>query len=173
MITCPLCEHVQAQGGECEVCGRRLPAGPAPLPPVAPIDGLEPTHHLAVAAPASTLAELESTHRAPVEVAADPLELEPTLAAPVDPPVDLMAGIERTGAEIAGDGPTPVSLLVACRYCRTPAASGERICTRCGMRLPAAASAAAEAEAQVVRRCGCGAAVMGRLCPACGARPPS
>lgn len=48
VITCPVCENVQAQGVECDVCGRPFPAsqvreaGHAP-PEVEPVPGLEPT----------------------------------------------------------------------------------------------------------------------------------
>src|SRR5512133_1195710 len=181
MIACPLCEHLQAAGDACDVCGRvlerpgfldgALPAldglEPTAQPGVGPVDvaplaELEPTLLDAGAAPRPApepFPDLEAT-RAPaleIELEADPVpELEPTAAAPADPP-------------------TPLAASPTCRYCRTPAAPGERRCARCGMRLPVVRAAregpADEGlEAAAVRRCSCGAPVSGALCPACGAR---
>lgn len=48
MIVCPLCQNSQAQGVECDVCGRPFPeslvsgSGHAP-PPVEPVPGLDTT----------------------------------------------------------------------------------------------------------------------------------
>jgi hypothetical protein len=181
MIACPLCEHLQPAGDACDVCGRALerPDGFDSASPA--LDGLEPTAQPGVGpVDVAPLAELEPTlldgraapgpapepfpdleaTRAPaleVELEADPVpDLEPTAAAPADPP-------------------TPLAASPTCRYCRTPAAPGERRCARCGMRLPvglgARAAPAGEAlEAAAVRRCSCGAPVSGALCPGCGAR---
>jgi hypothetical protein len=83
-----------------------------------------------------------------------------------------MEGLERTASGIPGDGPTPLAVFVACRYCRTPALPGERICSRCGMRLPVASGPRGGPGAEGGRVCGCGALVRGSACPTCGARPP-
>lgn len=174
MATCPVCEHVQDRGDECEVCGRRL-TGPGATPlPVAPLEGLEPTLAEAVTAPAERLDGLEPTLHAPGEdappedaaawiegtrtgavgaVALEPVpDLEPTLAAPV-----------RDGLPAPDAPPT-------CRYCRTPAARGDRFCGRCGMRLPRldAVKLAAEIRGELVCP-DCGSFGAGPRCRRCGA----
>jgi hypothetical protein len=171
MIVCPVCEHAQAQGAECDLCGKGLAPGPAAVAAVPRIDGLEPTS-LADGSfvAASPIAELEPTGHAAVAVL-DELTpgIEPTRAPPVDVEVTPTPGIERTAAEATGDARTEVPLFVTCRYCRSPSMPGERVCGRCGMRLPSFGGTGREA-AQEVRRCGCGAPVTGSLCPSCGAR---
>jgi hypothetical protein len=171
MIVCPVCEHAQAQGAECDLCGKRLLRGPTAFPAVFPIDGLEPTT-LADGGlvAASRIAELEPTGHAAV-VAVDELTpgIEPTRAPAVDVEVTPTPDIERTAAEIPGDVRTEVPLFVTCRYCRSPSMPDERVCGRCGMRLPTFGATGREA-AREVRRCSCGAPVTGSLCPACGAR---
>lgn len=178
MIVCPLCEHPQERGAECEVCGRALAAPSVADPPVAPVDGLEPTLHAATPAAAvlpGPFLDLEPTLQAPVDVdAAFTVEVEPTRAPPVDVDGEAVPDLERTAAAIPDDGPTPLPLAAVCRYCRTPALPGERICGRCGMRLPfvpVAAPAAPDVAAGEERRCtDCGALAPGDRCPACGAR---
>lgn len=178
MIVCPLCEHTQADAGECEVCGKRLAGVPATAARVAPLEGLEPTG-LPAAWPAQAAAVdevdgIEPTSHAPAgEVAPPPLELEPMRTAPVDVDAPAMEDLERTASEIAGDGPTPLPIFVTCRYCRTPALPDERICGKCGMRLPFTAGPRGDPAADVGRVCGCGLLVRGGVCPACGARPPA
>lgn len=171
MIVCPVCEHAQPQGAECEVCGKRLLRGAAAIPAVAPVEGLEPTHHAAVAPGVERVAELEPTHhRAEGEPLHDPTPgVERTGAAPVDVDVDPVPDIERIAPEDGGDAPTGVPAIVTCRYCRTAAAPGERVCSRCGMRLPSFAPARDE-RAQATRLCSCGTPVSGSLCRSCGAR---
>lgn len=170
MIVCPVCEHAQAQGAECEVCGKRLLSGPAAIPFVPPVEGLEPTRHADVDASAPLLPELEPTRAAGVDVAEDPApDLDPGRAAPVDVADDPVPDLERTQDGVPDDGPTAVPAIATCRYCRTPAAPGERVCGRCGMRLPLFEERADE-EPPPPRLCGCGAAVTGPLCPNCGAR---
>jgi hypothetical protein len=174
MITCPVCEHAQGVGPECEVCGRLLEEGPGSGLAVAPpLEGLEPTGlagALDVPAepvpgleptrlegwgdpPPETVPDLEATRAPPVEVAAEPLaDLEPTFAAPID------------------EGPAPLLATVICRYCRTEAAPGERRCGRCGMRLPVPLSAAPAGLDRPHALCSCGTPVTRSICPACGAR---
>ena len=170
MIVCPVCEHAQAQGAECEVCGKRLVEGPGGIPAVAPLDGLEPTGLPGVEVPAERVAELEPTALPGAgAVEADPVLLEPTRIAPVDVAVDPAPDLERVGDGIPEDARTEVPLFVTCRYCRTEAMPGERVCGRCGMRLPDFGGPIPDAE-PTAQPCGCGAIVRGSLCPVCGAR---
>ena len=170
MIVCPVCEHAQAQGAECEVCGKRLVWGPAGIPVVPPVEGLEPTHHAAADVREEVAPDLESTRHAFAEAGALPApDLDTGRAAPVDVDVQPVPELERTGDTIPGDAPTAVPAVVTCRYCRTPAVTGERVCGRCGMRLPVFESAPEDTTA-AGRRCSCGLWVTGAVCPSCGAR---
>jgi hypothetical protein len=176
MIVCPVCEHQQAQGAECEVCGKRLVAGVSAAELAIPaVEGLEPTLHAAIDAPPEAVVELEPTlHAATAAPALDTTpDLEATGVAPVDVEVSPTPDVERTSAAIPDDLPTIVPAFVTCRYCRTPAMPGEKMCARCGMKLavfvePGSAAAAAAAQ----RICSCGAVVRqdASLCPVCGAR---
>ncbi len=170
MIVCPVCEHQQAQGSECELCGKKLVHGPAGIPAVAPLEGLELTRHGDVDAPVESIGELEPTAlQGGVDAAPDPVPIEATRLDPVDVTVEPAPDIERIADEIPDDAPTEVPLFVTCRYCRTEAMPGERVCGRCGMRLPDYGGPAASREPPP-RQCGCGALVSGVLCPVCGAR---
>ena len=174
MAVCPLCEHTQPGGTECEACGRPLTAGSPSPGAFPPLEGLEPTLVAPADAPAELVPGLEVTSYAPV--GAPPAEivpdLEPTPAAPADVPVAPLRGVDRGLEGLPDDAPTPFPTLVVCRYCRTEATLGERICARCGMRLPALAlvptpSVAEEAQP---RMCSCGTPVRGSRCASCGAR---
>jgi len=170
MIVCPVCEHAQAQGAECEVCGRKLLHGAAAIPFVAPVEGLEPTRYADVDASGESFPDLEATGQAPVDAPSDPApDLERGRAAPVDVATDRVPDLEHGGEGIPGDAPTAVPAIVTCRYCRTPALPGERVCGRCGMRLPVF-ERGPEEEPAPPRRCSCGTLVTGPLCPTCGAR---
>src|SRR5512147_327242 len=110
MITCPVCEHVQASGDECEVCGRYEPgpSGPgeasaSPLPDLEPtlyqagepvpaeafesLPGLEPTQHEggAPAPPEPAVQWLEGGRADPVGPVSTSavLDLEPHRAEPI------------------------------------------------------------------------------------------
>jgi hypothetical protein len=178
MIVCPVCEHAQAQGAECEVCGKRLLAGVAPSDLAIPLmEGIEPTLQGAVDAPPERVPELEPTRLDTTAAAAAPAldvtpDLEATRAAPVDVQVAPVPDVERTAMEIPGDVPTAVPAFVTCRYCRTPAMPGERICSRCGMKLPLVAASTGNSAPVVDRTCTCGTPIRpgASLCPSCGAR---
>jgi hypothetical protein len=170
MIVCPVCEHQQAQGGECDMCGKRLSDGLATVPAVAAMEGLERTRLDDVDAPVERLDELEPTAlRRGADAAPEPVPLEATRAEPVEVTVEPTPDLERIEDGIPDDAPTEVPLFVTCRYCRTEAMPGERVCARCGMRLPDYGGPPPTAEVPA-RQCGCGATVRGALCPACGAR---
>jgi hypothetical protein len=172
MIVCPVCEHAQPHGADCEVCGKRLGPPSSADPPVPPVEGLEPTLQAPADVAGDTVPELEPTRHA-ATTAADELtpDLEPTATAPVDVDVATTPDLERTSARIPGDARTALPAIAVCRYCRTPAVPGERICARCGMRLPVPGASAAEAAPDEDSwRCSCGTLARGSLCPTCGAR---
>jgi hypothetical protein len=175
MIVCPVCEHAQAQGTECEVCGKRLARGPSLADLALPqVPDLEPTSHAPIDAPGERIAELEPTRHAAARHVPDAMpDLEATCAASVDVAVEPVPDVEPTSAPIPGDTPTALPAVTTCRYCRTPAAAGERICGRCGMRLEVIGPRARESAAARGRLCTCGTLVRGSLCPTCGARMPS
>jgi hypothetical protein len=174
MIVCPVCEHAQAVGSECEVCGKRFGREAVPVP-VGRLEALEPTRldDAAAALAPALLAELEPTgYDAAPELLAPPTEIEPTRTAAVTVDATPLPDLERTQAGLPDDGPTPQAAQVACRYCRTPAAAADRFCGRCGMRLPHVAPAPSAAAA-APRLCSCGTPISGSLCRACGARTPA
>lgn len=148
MIICPMCEHQQAQGIECEVCGKKLSAPPPVAVAVAPLAELEQTQLAGGRAPvpATPIPDLEATRQQAVAgVAVQPVQDMDTgrsaaagnvMVAPVE---DMDSGRAlsdglRTAAPV---GP------VVCRYCRNVQESGA-VCDRCGMRLPKARVAAPE-----------------------------
>ncbi len=145
------------------------------VPSIPPLDGLEPTFLPAVrggGAAAELVPGLEYTGAAPVPAPPAMVipDLEPTNTSPVDPPIAALE-VERVGDGVPADEPTPYPAVVVCRYCRTEAGYGERICSRCGMRLPtAAAPSTAPAAGGPERMCSCGLPVRGPRCPSCGAR---
>jgi hypothetical protein len=72
MALCPLCEHVQESGRECDVCGRGLAADPVgEAEPAARLEGLEPTQALPEEVYSSLLTDLEPTALAPSLPGAD------------------------------------------------------------------------------------------------------
>jgi hypothetical protein len=180
MAKCPVCDHEQAFGLECDVCGKDLGGlgalGPPPVA-VAPLEGLEVTIPPRVGEVAvERLGELESTRVADVQVAVLPIpEVEQNQAAPVgEVPVER---IELSPDRVPDDGvrtPFPTG-AVTCRYCRNAQVSGS-ICERCGMKLPvviivpqAAGAPAREAEPVRTRCKACGApATAGQRCGECG-----
>jgi hypothetical protein len=161
MIVCPVCEHQQAQGMECDVCGKDLsmlgaPAGLPGLDGLDGLDGLGPPP----SAPSEQVPGLEATVGArvgdvPVERDSDlevssftvgevPVEKMPDLEivsgmvgdVPVEPMPDL--AVDR----VPDDGVrTQVNTGAAtCRYCGNVQQAG-LICDKCGMRLPRASAA--------------------------------
>jgi hypothetical protein len=179
MIVCPVCEHPQPQGAECDLCGKRLVAGLSEADLAIPtVDGLEPTLRQPADAAEERMPDLEPTLRGAGDAtfAEDPTpDLEATRAAPVDVDAGPAPDLEPTQAGIPDDGPTLVPEVAVCRYCRTPASPGDRLCARCGVRLPVpftVASGAGSRDPVQLRVCSCGTTVRpdASLCPSCGAR---
>lgn len=167
MITCPLCEHQQELGFECEQCGKDLGTladlGPPPTRDE-PLEGLE-THEAVGDVAAEILPEIEPTaHGSVGEVTVEPM---------IDLTVDRAVDTEPRTPLAQGS--------VSCRYCHhvQPA---QLLCERCGMSLPRLAGTVA-APGPVTRppgemtRCrACGApAKVGQRCGDCGHEidPPS
>ena len=183
MIICPVCEHQQAQGDECENCGKKLAVAPAAAAaaPVARLPDLELTR---VAGPAQVavapLPELEATRMAgPAQVAVAPVpELETTRQAQVAAvQVAPVQDLELTRAPADGQRTAAPTGAVVCRYCRNVQASG-LLCDKCGMRLPRVRATEASAkpaarkgggDPQWVRCSKCNTPTQtGRACTTCG-----
>ena len=187
MIACPVCEHQQEFGFECEVCGKDLSAalGMIGAPPVR----IEKMADLEVTIP-------ERIGEVVVERAAD---VEVTAFARVDAvTTSAVPDFESTVAEKIGEIPVlPVDDMtedrapddgvrtaigqgpLTCRYCKTVQALGSgMICERCGMKLPIVAVAApvvaAKRKETVWSRCrSCGATARGgERCGDCGREVP-
>ena len=188
MVVCPVCEHQQAFGLECEVCGKDLGdlggLGPPPVAPVA-IEGLEitvPERIGDVAVERVGELELTSFGAAAVPVAPDVVpDLDTGKAAAVAlAAVERMADLSLDRAPDDGVRTQAPTGAVTCRYCRNVQASG-LICNTCGMRLPKSATvnpepagvAAPRVEARSIRCRACGApATPGQRCSECGAQQP-
>lgn len=175
MAICPLCEHAQATGDECQVCGHKLTGPGTEIAPVAPLAGLEPTRMEAVEIAAETVPDLEPTRMEAVAVPPeDSSWVDAMRAAPAQEGVaDPVPGLEHHRAEpLPDEGPALDPLApVVCRYCRSTAMPGDRFCSRCGMRLARfepVRMAGAERGELVCRDCGSLGA--GPRCRRCGAR---
>lgn len=175
MATCPLCEHVQAAGAECDVCGHRLTGPGTGDLPVAPLPGLEPTRMERVEVTPDAMPELEATLRAPAQAPhEDSGWVERSHAPPVaEEQLERVPDLEHHRAEPVPDlgGPLDPLAPVVCRYCRSTAMPGDKFCGRCGMRLARfdpVRLAGSERGEMVCRDCGAMGA--GPRCRRCGAR---
>ena len=152
MIVCPVCEHPQAQGFECDNCGRQLVSPREIALAVTPLAELEQTRQSDGGAPVLTtpLPDLELTRidsSAPVPAAAPMPELEVSRAPAVQVSVQLIPDLDAhrlAEPNPAERTPAPTGAVV-CRYCRNVQAEGA-LCERCGMRLPRIAKAAPVCE---------------------------
>jgi ribosomal protein L32 len=156
MIICPVCEHQQAQGDECDNCGKKLQVPKVVAAVAVPtLPELEQTHHAGgrVAVEAPILPELDHTRQQagpdlPPQVVQD---MENTRAAPIDKvSVEAVPDLDTGRAADDGVRTAAPSGAVVCRYCRNVQAEG-MVCDRCGMRLsrvrPAAGAAGTGAKA--------------------------
>ncbi len=185
-MICPLCEHQQDFGVECDVCGKDLGGldalGP---PPVAlqVVEGLEATIGERVGEVAlDAVTDLEVTTFSVGEVAVGSMtDMERTENAPVGAMVAERVP-DMTDDRAADDGARTAAPTgaVTCRYCRNEQAEG-LLCEKCGMRLPKvampviAASPSRRARAPESVRCrACGApAKTGQRCTECGQEQPA
>jgi len=155
MIICPVCEHQQAQGDECENCGKKLQVPRAVAAVAVPtLPELEQTLHAGGRAPVQTeaMAELDQTRQKagpdlPPQVVQD---METTRAAPIDKvSVEVVPELDTGRAQDDGARTAVPTGAVTCRYCRNVQAQG-MLCDRCGMRLPKIQPAPGEAKPVVV-----------------------
>jgi hypothetical protein len=185
MIVCPVCEHSQAMGSECEQCGKVLALVPVEaLPEAPPPAGFEVTglgDASAPELPPVRIADLEATPLAaggpdlPVQ---PPAGLELSQQAPVgEVTVEMVGDLDRAREEPT-EKTAPTVGALRCRYCQHAQADGG-FCDRCGMRLPKIPEPDLEAlpgaaSKMVWTRCrACGApAKGGSQCGDCGREVP-
>jgi hypothetical protein len=139
-MRCPVCDHEQVVGPECDVCGKRLGPSAAPSPAVTSLGALEATRLPGAAVPVEALPEL-TADRAP--------EADPRPSGPV--PCRYCQHLQAAGKVCERCGmrlPTAVFAAPAvaparraepevarCRSCGTLAKAGPR-CTECGSPIP-------------------------------------
>jgi hypothetical protein len=187
-MICPVCEHEQPFGPECDVCGKVLGGldelGPPPVLQQR-VEGLELTVPEKLGdVPVEVMQELEVSHFARVEVAPEVTpDLESTTTAPVgDVPVERMPDLSVDRAPDDGSRTPLPAGPIPCRYCRHVQAGGA-LCERCGMKLPVvivvpdlvvgAALDSRSAEPVKARCRSCGApATAGERCGDCGREVP-
>jgi hypothetical protein len=187
-MICPVCEHQQDFGVECDVCGKALGGlddlGPPPVQ-LTQIEGLEQTLQAPIGeVPVEKIGELEVTRFNPVNVAPDRTpDLEATGQASVgDVPIERVADLSEDRVPDDGQRTAISDGPMTCRYCRNVQASGV-LCDRCGMRLPLVApppviggaiiGGSFSAEDLKVRCRSCGApAKAGEKCGDCGRDVP-
>lgn len=180
MTVCPVCEHQQQAGLECEVCGKDLSAqaglGGLPPPPPVPIErvaGLEVTVPDRVGdVGVERFAELELNRFAKVDVAPDRTpDVEPSAQAPVgDVRVEPLTDFAADRAPDDGVRTAAPSGQVTCRYCKNVQQAGT-VCERCGMKLTSALQTLAPEvpQGEWVRCKACGApGPAGQRCKECG-----
>lgn len=183
MIVCPVCEHQQVQGFECDNCGRALKVTKAPDLPAVRLPDLEVTRLEGADAPVpqAVMPDLERTQlRAGPDLPTAPVvDLERTQATPVHVSVQRMGELEGHLAERGPATPVaPVTAGTTCRYCRNVQLEGA-VCDRCGMRLPryaprpaaGAGPAAAGQDLEVRHSCGV-RTLAGAPCSSCGVYVP-
>ncbi len=140
-MICPVCEHAQDFGMECDVCGKAIGdldgLGPPPVMQQR-LEGLEVTRQDEVGEVAvERFGELEVTRFAAVNVAPDQTpDVEHNGSGPVgEVAVERVPDLSED--RVPDDGQRTALQVgpVTCRYCRNVQASGS-LCERCGMKLP-------------------------------------
>lgn len=183
-MICPVCEHQQDFGVECEVCGKELGGigdlGPPPIQ-LERIEGLEVTVPEPLGeVPVEKMGELEVTRFAAVNVASDVTpDLDYTAMAPVGEVAVEQVDLSEDRVPDDGQRTALATGPVACRYCRHVQASGS-LCERCGMKLPVVNAEPAAIVGTMIgssdtkARCrSCGApAKAGERCGDCGREVP-
>lgn len=184
-MICPVCEHAQDFGVECEVCGKDLGGleglGPPPVREER-VEGLEITVPDRLGeVPVEKMGELEVTHFASVNVARDETpDMEFTGMAPVgDVAIEKVADMSEDRVPDDGQRTAYADGPVTCRYCRNVQATGS-LCDRCGMKLPIVSAPVVAVmgtiigELDVKVRCrACGANTKaGTRCSDCGNEVP-
>lgn len=184
-MICPVCEHQQAFGLECEVCGKVLGGldglGPPPVREER-VEGLEATLSDAVGDVAiERMGDLELSRYADVQVAVQAIpDVEPNRAADVgDVQVERIGDLTVDRVPDDGQRTALPEGPLTCRYCRNVQAAGA-MCERCGMKLPQViivpqiiGGALLSAEDVKVRCRSCGApATAGKKCSDCGHEVP-
>jgi ribosomal protein L32 len=172
MFVCPLCEHSQPQGTECDGCGKQLSASPAVVVAPGLLADLEPTALMGRDADAlvTPAPDIERHLALPAAVRVErTADLDPTAFAAVAVATELVPDIEPTRFRSEGP-PTSLPAARACRYCGNQQETGA-LCDRCGMRIPslriARTAAPRQLDAHPCPSCGV-VGTIDRLCLACG-----
>jgi hypothetical protein len=177
MTVCPVCEHQQELGFECEVCGKDLSGPLAGLgpPPVAiqRVEGLEQTvgervgdvgvQHI-------NELELNAMPKAPDAPTGGTTDLELSQFAPTGAiPIEKVADLTVDRAPDDGVRTAAPSGQVTCRYCKNISPAGT-VCAHCGMRLPRALQTeVSKPKVELFRCIACGApGPAGAPCKECG-----
>jgi hypothetical protein len=177
MTVCPVCEHQQEVGFECDVCGKDLSGPLAGLgpPPVAveQVAGLEQTVGERVGdVGVERFADLELNvlPKAPDGPVAAMPDVEASRLAPVgEVPIERMTDIADERAADDGVRTAAPSGQVVCRYCKNVQPTGT-VCDRCGMKLATALVTEVSRPVVELMRCrACGApGPVGERCKECG-----
>jgi len=143
MITCPVCEHQQQSGAECENCGKQFSTRAPPVE-VQRLPELEQTLIVdpRLRVDAAPMAELEATRlRGGPDLPAQQVpELEMTsMASAGNVAVEKLPELDLARAEDDGVRTAAPTGPLTCRYCHNVQAEG-LVCEKCGMRLPRAAA---------------------------------
>ncbi len=184
-MLCPVCEHQQEFGVECDVCGKDLGGlGDLGPPPAAEqrVEGLEQTVGERVGEIAvERIGDLDATGFVTGEVTVIEMnEMERTENAPVGAlPVERVADMTEDRAPDDGVRTEAPVGQVMCRYCRNVQAEG-LICDTCGMKLPKVVASIVTVDSgkpkralEMVRCKACGApARPGERCSECGRDVP-
>jgi hypothetical protein len=177
VTVCPVCEHAQEVGFECEVCGKDLSGpleglGPPPIS-IEAVPEFEVTTYAPVGdVPTEGFGDLEANAFA--KTADAPVNSTPDLETSALPPagevaVDRVPDISEDRVADDGQRTAALSGQVTCRYCKNVQPLGT-VCDRCGMKLPTPLATDLEKPVVALVRCrACGApGPVGERCKECG-----